>query len=219
MLTWNKPEVSLEVKYYKVIRISLIIALCFVTALLLAIPQATGKKEVVLNQPDVEIQNVEIPQTQQFDRPPVPSRPTIPVPSEDEDLAENITISETTFEEFAAMSSPPPPPAPEEPTRIKFIPYDEPPVIIGGIESLRRNIIYPEIAKEAGIEGTVIVQAFINKNGIVEDVVVVKGVPKTGLDEAAVEAIKKTRFKPAKQRDTNVGVWYSIPITFKLKSS
>jgi len=42
--------------------------------------------------------------------------------------------------------------------------------------------------------------------------------PNTGLEEAAIAAIKKTRFKPAKQRDRNVGVYISIPVIFKLKS-
>ncbi|MFB0515439.1 MAG: TonB family protein [Candidatus Neomarinimicrobiota bacterium] len=42
--------------------------------------------------------------------------------------------------------------------------------------------------------------------------------PNTGLDEAAAEAIKRTRFKPAKQRDRPVGVWISIPVNFKLKN-
>ena len=36
---------------------------------------------------------------------------------------------------------------------------------------------YPEIAMEAGIEGTVIVQAFINKKGVVEDTMILKGIP------------------------------------------
>jgi len=38
-----------------------------------------------------------------------------------------------------------------------------------------------------------------------------------GLDEAAISAIKKTRFKPAKQRDRDVGVWIAIPVVFRLK--
>ena len=46
---------------------------------------------------------------------------------------------------------------------------------------------------------------------------IVKGLPNTGLDEAAMEAIRKTRFKPAKQRERAVGVWISIPVNFKLK--
>ena len=77
--------------------------------------------------------------------------------------------------------------------------------------------IYPEIAQEAGIEGVVVVQAFIDKKGRVKETIILKGIPNTGLDEAAMEAIRKTRFRPAKQRERAVGVWISIPVKFKLK--
>ena len=80
--------------------------------------------------------------------------------------------------------------SPSENPAVKFVPYDTPPQIIGGIASLRDNVNYPEPALEAGVEGTVIVQAFINKEGVVDEVVVVKGVPRTGLNEAAIEAVK-----------------------------
>ena len=49
-----------------------------------------------------------------------------------------------------------------------------------------------------------------------EETLILKGVPNTGLDEAAMEAIRQTRFKPAKQRDRPVGVWISIPVHFTL---
>ena len=194
----------------------MVVALVLITTVLVAVPKKQ-QEQTEVEQPDVEIENIEIPETQQYEKPPAPSRPTIPVASESEDIADDVTIEQTTFEDFQAADAPPP--APEEGPKVKFIPYDEPPQIIGGMAALRDNIRYPEIAKEAGVEGTVIVQAFINENGVVEDVVIVKGVPKTGLDEAAISAVKKTRFKPAQQRDQAVGVWYSIPITFRLKSS
>lgn len=63
------------------------------------------------------------------------------------------------------------------------------------------------------------VKAFINEHGDVEEVVIIKGLPKTGLDEAAIEAVKKTKWKPAKQRDRAVGVWYAFPIRFTLKTN
>ena len=96
--------------------------------------------------------------------------------------------------------------------KVKFIPYDDPPKPICAIRP-----IYPEIAQEAGIEGVVVVQAFIDKKGRVKETIILKGIPNTGLDEAAMEAIRKTRFRPAKQRERAVGVWISIPVNFKLK--
>ncbi|NQV37005.1 MAG: energy transducer TonB [Candidatus Marinimicrobia bacterium] len=102
------------------------------------------------------------------------------------------------------------PPPPSEPT-VKFIPYDEPP------EPLTPIIPhYPEIAREAGIEGQIIIQVYIDESGDVTETVVLKSIPNTGLDEAAIEAIRITKFKPAMQKDKPVGVWISIPIQFKL---
>ena len=215
MITRKKPEISLKAKYGKVIRLSLIGALVLVTAVLLAVPKAPPSKEEI-EQPDVKIEQVDIPQTEQFEKPPAPSRPTIPVASESEDIAEDVTIEQTTFEEFEAMDAPPPPP--EGPT-VKFVAYDEPPEPIGGYAAIQKNIRYPEIAQEAGIEGTVVIQAFVNEQGKVTDTVVLKGIPKTGLNEAAINAIKRTEFKPAKQRDRAVGVWISIPVRFKLQNA
>ena len=77
-------------------------------------------------------------------------------------------------------------------------------------------IVYPELAREAGIEGKIFVRAFINTKGIVTATKIVKGLPNTGLDEAAVRAIKKSRWYPARQRDKKVGIWLTIPVDFSL---
>jgi len=100
----------------------------------------------------------------------------------------------------------------EKEPRVKFIPYDDPPRPKSAIRPK-----YPKEAKEAGIEGTVIVQVYVDKKGRVKETIILKGIPNTGLDEAAIEAIKKTKFKPAMQRGKPVGVWTSIPVNFRLK--
>ncbi|NHZ84809.1 MAG: TonB family protein [Planctomycetia bacterium] len=107
---------------------------------------------------------------------------------------------------------PPPPIIHTTKTRVKFVPYDDPPRPLLPIRPK-----YPEIAREGGIEGTVIVQVFIDKYGNVTKAVILKGIPGTGLDEAAIDALRKTRFRSAKQRGKSVGVWISIPVNFKLK--
>ena len=159
--------------------------------------------------PQVELQQMEAPQ----------QRPSIPVMSEDEDISEDLTIEDMDFDDYEALDAPPPPGSGDGGIVVEFIAYDEPPVPIGGQAAIARNTIYPEIAKEAGIEGQVIVQAFINDKGVVEHALILKGMPGTGLDEAAINAIKKTKFKPAKQRDRDVGVWISIPVTFRLNTN
>jgi len=155
------------------------------------------------------IENIDIPQTQQIDKTPPPARPSIPVPSDDEDIADDLTLDELDFDDFSNLDAPPPPPSGP---KVVFIPYDDPPQALSPIRPS-----YPEIAQEAGIEGVVVVQAFIDKKGRVKETLILKGVPNTGLDEAAMEAIRKTRFRPAKQRERAVGVWISIPVNFKLK--
>ena len=156
------------------------------------------------------IENIEIPETQQFETPPHPARPSIPIESEDEDLADDLTIEETDLDNFDAWDAPPPPPSGPQ---FKFIPYDDPPRPVTPIKP-----VYPDIAQEAGIEGQVLVQCFIDEKGRVKETIVVKGIPNTGLNESAVQALRKTRFRPAKQRERPVGVWITIPINFKLQN-
>jgi len=134
--------------------------------------------------------------TEQLEKPPPPSRSSIPVASESEDLADDITMEEVVFDEFEEWESPPPLPSSPTGPKVKFFPYDDPPVPIRGYAAIQSNVIYPETAREAGIDGTVIVQAFINKKGVVLETVILSGVPYTGLDEAAAEAVRNTQFKP-----------------------
>jgi len=98
----------------------------------------------------------------------------------------------------------------------EFIPYDTPPFPIGGQAAIAKNVRYPELAKKAGIVGTVIVQAKIELDGTVVEANILNGMPNTGLNEAAIDAIKKTQWVPAKQRDKDVAVWVTIPVQFKL---
>ena len=87
---------------------------------------------------------------------------------------------------------------------------------IGGIQAIQSKIIYPEIAKRAGVEGKVYVLAFVDEKGDVTNVKIIKGLG-AGLDEAALNAVKQTKFKPGKQRGKPVKVQVSIPIVFRLQ--
>ena len=201
----------LKKRYPLTVRIMWLLSVFILIAAFLVFPRFLAEDENLQLQ-EIVIEQIDIPQTRHADSPPPPSRPSVPIESESEDLDEDITIAETELEDFEAWGDAPPPPTNTGP-RVRFIPYDDPPVARSPI-----NPVYPEIAQEAGIEGTVTVQAFINAKGIVEETIILKGVPNTGLDEAAAKAIKNTRFKPAKQRDRPVGVWISIPVHFTLKN-
>lgn len=98
-----------------------------------------------------------------------------------------------------------------------FIVVERMPELVGGLEALQRNIVYPEIARLAGIEGRVTVQFVIDERGNVNNPVVVRGIG-GGCDEAAVEAVKKAKFTPGMQRGRPVKVSYTLPVTFRLSS-
>jgi protein TonB len=87
---------------------------------------------------------------------------------------------------------------------------------IGGIEQILKNIVYPKSAKDSGIEGKVFVKAVVDEKGSVVQTEILKSISKD-LDEAAVDAIKKTKFTPALKDKRSVKAEITIPIMFKLK--
>ncbi|MCP3962999.1 MAG: energy transducer TonB [bacterium] len=75
---------------------------------------------------------------------------------------------------------------------------------------------YTEIARKARIQGVVIVQAIIDREGNVTNVKVLRGQP-MGLSEEAVKAIKQWKFKPATLRGKPVDVYFNLTVNFKLQ--
>lgn len=73
---------------------------------------------------------------------------------------------------------------------------------------------YPDIAREAGVDGTVLVQALVGKDGRVKDVRVQKSIPM--LDASAIAAVKQWVFKPALSNNKPVAVWVAVPVKFSL---
>jgi len=205
----NVQSASIKFLYPVVVRITGMSGIALLIVTFLSFPRIVSTVELD-EEIQIIIEQIDIPQTEQFDRPPPPARPSVPVESESEDIADDVTLEEFSLDEFDAWDAPPPPP---EGPRVKFIPYDDPPVPLRPIKPK-----YPEIAQEAGIEGTVVVQVFVDERGRVKETVILKGIPNTGLDEAATQAIRLVRFKPARQRERAVGVWISIPVNFRLKS-
>jgi len=92
---------------------------------------------------------------------------------------------------------------------------EEMPQPVGGLPAIYEQITYPEIAIRAGVQGKVYVLAFINEEGGVDDVKVVKGIG-AGCDKATIEAIKKTKFVPGKSAGQPKKVKMSLQIQFKL---
>lgn len=106
---------------------------------------------------------------------------------------------------------PPPPPPPEPPAG---------PLRVGGdvkapVISHREEPEYTEIARQARVQGVVIVEAIIDKNGNVDAVKVVKGLP-MGLSEAAVRAVRQWKFKAGTLNGQPVDTIFNLTVNFKL---
>jgi protein TonB len=72
--------------------------------------------------------------------------------------------------------------------------------------------VYPDWARAAKLEGTVLVQALVGMDGRVADTRIVKSIP--GLDGAAVDAVRQWVFKPAISGGRPAAVWVAIPVRF-----
>jgi periplasmic protein TonB len=103
---------------------------------------------------------------------------------------------------------PPRDPGPQ-PTASGFIYADTPPV-----PTVAPRPLYPPWAKEAGIEGKVLVRVLVGADGIPKRAVVVSG--PTGLTEGIESAVLRWRFKPGLMNGAPVECWVEIPISFRL---
>ena len=92
---------------------------------------------------------------------------------------------------------------------------DEMPQLIGGLQGLQDRLVYPQVAKDAGIEGQVVVQFVVNEEGQVQDAVVLRS-PDAALSEAALAAVRASTFEPGMVDGEPVKVRFAVPVTFRL---
>ncbi|MBK9097048.1 MAG: energy transducer TonB [bacterium] len=142
--------------------------------------------------------------------------PKLPEPIE-APLIETAQVTSTEEEKTNEEIKAPPPKEvikeSEEPTY--FVAVEEMPEPIGGLTAIQQKIVYPELARRAGVQGKVYIRAFVDENGNVTSAEVVKGIG-GGCDEAALDAILKTKFTPGKQRGKPIKVQVTVPVLFKL---
>jgi protein TonB len=120
-----------------------------------------------------------------------------------------------------APASEPVAPAPEAAAPVSVSPAPPP-----AIEAPRFNAAYlnnpppeyPFVARRRGLEGRVLVRAEVLADGRCNRVELKHGSGHALLDEAALEAVRKWRFVPARQGEQAVSAWVDVPIVFKLKN-
>jgi protein TonB len=218
ILQRKKDNVDLRNYYNVYLQVGLAITLLTLIVMFRANLDFGGGVEFEISEQET-IEMEEVVQTEQQTKPPPPPRPPVPVEVPNDEIIDDSDLNlDASLDLDMALDLPPPPPAAkkEEEPEI-FLVVEQDPELIGGLEGLQRSIRYPEIARKAGIEGRVFVQFVVDEKGNVIDPIVTRGIG-GGCDEAALEAVRKAKFKPGKQRGRAVKVQYSLPVTFRLQN-
>lgn len=109
--------------------------------------------------------------------------------------------------------------APEE--EKPYVAVEQMPEFPGGpgelLSFIAKNLKYPTIAQENGIQGKVYIRFVVTKTGTVQDVIVLKSLDPY-CDKEAIRVIKSLpKWIPGRQNGVNVPIYYTVPITFKLQ--
>lgn len=213
---------SAEEKDKKTMRVAIALAVVFhIILLLVHIPEITRSREV-----ETEKKKVYVVQQVRFKPPPPQKQQEVPKPK-----AKKVPIPDPTPDEPEPIRTPdeiePTVDLPE--TDIVFDipegppkePEPEGPIHVGGNVKAPVKVHapppqYTEIARKARIQGIVIVQAIINKEGVVTNAKVLKGL-RMGLDQAALDAIENWKFEPATLNGKPVDVYYNLTVNFTLQ--
>ncbi|MEK7314817.1 MAG: energy transducer TonB [Candidatus Eisenbacteria bacterium] len=93
------------------------------------------------------------------------------------------------------------------PNQGEFVYYEDEPVPVTMVQPK-----YPDFARDAGIQGKVVLHVLVGKDGRVKNLKVYKGV--TGLNDEAMKAVRQWVFKPALSNNKPVAVWVEVPVDF-----
>ena len=220
----KSPKANLENKKLMFTQIGLIISLAVAWAVFEI--KSYDKREIADIGRTVEVveeEMVEITKQEQKPQPvEVPKQTTqIQVVEDDvevDDVEINAEVDQNeVIEEYVA-------PEVEEEEIVEaeiFTVVEEMPEFPGGMaklaEYLGKNIKYPQLARESGIQGRVFINFVVENDGSVTNVKVMRSLG-GGCDEEAIRVVKSMpKWKPGKQRGKPVRVSYNLPVNFKLQ--
>ena len=225
----KSEKASLENKKLMFIEIGLVVSLAIT---LFAFEWTSSETETSLLEDTTEVLiEEEIISTQMDTPPPPPAAPKIPVLSDQIDIVDDeIEIEDDMFmnlEDDASLGVEIMDyvEVEEEVVEEEAIPFqlvEEKPSFQGGDANqfskwVNSRLVYPEIAKENGVQGRVTLQFTVEKDGSVTKVKVLRGVDPS-LDKEAVRVVSMSpKWKPGKQRDRAVPVTYTFPVIFQLR--
>ena len=223
-------KANLENKKLLFIEIGMIVALA---AVYIAFEWQTAEQQIIELEDTTQVIEVEeVIATQHETPPPPPSAPKMPVLSDQIDIVDDeIVVDDNMFlnleddvnmgvEIMDYVES-----VEEEVIEEEAIPFqlvEEKPSFMGGDANefskwVNQRLVYPEIAKENGVQGRVTLQFTVESDGRVTNVKVLRGVD-SSLDQEAVRVVSSSpRWTPGKQRDRAVRVTYTFPVIFQLR--
>ena len=207
----------------------------FVVALLVVLGafegKSAGKKDNILEAENIAVEEEEIIPITQDTPPPPPDAPKIPIFNDEIEIVDdnikveteildleddaNLGVEIYDYKEEVV----------EETVEEEAIPFqlvETKPSFNGGDANefskwVNERLVYPEIAKENGVQGRVMLQFTVEADGKVSNVKVLRGVD-SSLDKEAVRVVSMSpKWKPGKQRDRAVKVTYTFPVIFQLR--
>ena len=220
----EKASLEKDKLMYVLMGLVFVLSLCYVAL------EWTKKEVTKYEITDTDLffeEEIEIQTTSQ-ETPPPPPPPAVQEVEvlnvvEDNVETESIDINtEDDKETEVVIAAPVEAPVEEEEEEVVFVVVESMPEFPGGQQALFKylsdNIKYPVIAQENGIQGRVICQFTVNKDGSIVDIEVVRSGGDPSLDKEAVRVIKTMpKWKPGKQRGKQVRVKFTVPVSFKLQ--
>lgn len=223
MTPYKTERVNHRRAYYVHLEIGLVLALVIVVLAFQLRWSPQEKFQVTLEQQEV-VHLEEVTQTEQKAEAPLPPSPAPPVAVPDNQVLEqdelDFDASLNLDRALEVSKEPPPPPkkdpdtAPKQEEAEVFVAVESQPDC-GGLSSLQENIDYPDMARQAGIQGTVYVQFIVSETGTVTERTVLRSTHPI-LEEAALTAVRDLTCTPGRQRGTPVKVLMTLPVEFRL---
>jgi protein TonB len=198
-----------KAQYNKYLRWSAVVAILIVLIGALISPNYVPNP-YKLRQEEFEVVDVEEQEVIDIPPPPqeAPPPPKVIEAAPDDEVAEDVEIADTLMDLDTAISS-------------TMTSYD-----IGGEEGFVASSTnpqitywakpkYPEVARMAQVEGTVIVKVLVGPDGSVQQAQVIQSVHPL-VNKAALDAAYRCKFIPGKQRNIPVKAWMALPFNFRL---
>lgn len=224
------PKADLENKKALFMEIGLAVVLLIV---LVAFEWSSSEKQEVMDltgqQQVIEEEIIPITQEQQQAPPEMPKTPVlsdvIDIVDDDVEVADDLFVNTEDDASLGVEIMEYHTEVVEEEVEEEAIPFafvEEKPKFQGGDANtfskwVNSKLVYPEIAKENGIQGRVTLQFTVNTDGSVSNVIVLRGVD-ASLDKEAVRIVSQSpKWSPGRQRERPVKVTYTFPVIFKLQ--